>query len=808
MSAIHFKAGGALTDEQTAIYIERKADLDALTHMHAMDCLLVIEPRQQGKTSLINRFICHPALSDIVLTYADMTTPDRSTEAAWYGTLCPRILRQLRSFIPRQRWPTIPQSGAGWREFLCDIAVGATDAHRRVVIALDEIGAGTFLGAIEFFSVLRDVYNSRQAEPELKQLTFLLAGAFNPRDLIKEDKISPFNIAQRVRLDDFSLAEVRELVGKGNWLDEQATMLAERIHYWTSGQPYLTQLLCSYLKLEATPADVDTGVERLRREDENHLPPMLSRLNGDERLRGYARRILEGEQIKFYPGENRRQAQLELLGLIKADTAGRCMVRNRIYELVLQHQATTLGDLPPITLSSPPPSEEAIRERRKRSRTVLASVVEVTTGVSPQSAVIVAGPSSVPGPAMPGPAKPAATLTWLHLSDLHFRKSQAYDENVVLKALLRDLVEQQVRPDFIAVSGDIAFSGQLAEYDLARRFFDDLLQTTDLGKDRLFLVPGNHDIDRGLISTGAQAIGDSLSNRKSANALLSTPTDRKLVFARFKGYAAFVKSYLGNERHFDDSRYFRVQPLDLAGQRLALLGLNSAWLCASDQDRAAGLLIGESQARAALEQAEGADLKIALLHHPFDWLREFDQNDSAAMLTDGCDFILHGHLHQTSATQLTSPDGAATILACGACYETREFANMYNWVRLDLAAGTGTVYLRRYSDSRGGFWAKDVMTYRNVPDGIYEFRTRVGTSVIKGRSAHREPARPSAQGHQQRCADLAESITETLKLIKQYEDQQRLTNDPKTKARAALEIADLRELMVQYETEYQALGCE
>ena len=322
-----------------------------------------------------------------------------------------------------------------------------------------------------------------------------------------------------------------------------------------------------------------------------------------------------------------------------------------------------------------------------------------------------------------------SSITWLHLSDLHFRKSQAYDENIVLKALLHDLVEQQVRPDLIAVSGDIAFSGQPAEYDLARRFFDDLLQTTGLNEDRLFLVPGNHDVDRSLISTGARAIGDSLSDRKSANALLSTPTDRKLVFARFKGYAAFVKAYLGKEWRFDDSRYFYVQSLDLAGQWVALLGLNSAWLCGSDQDKASGLLIGERQARAALEQAEGANLKIALLHHPFDWLREFDQNDSAAMLTDGCDFILHGHLHQAAATQLTSPDGAATILACGACYETREFPNMYNWVRLDPSAGTGTVYLRRYSDARGGFWAKDVLTYRNAPDGTYTFSLRGGVAL-------------------------------------------------------------------------------
>jgi len=333
-----FQAGGALLAD-SLVYVERKADHEALAHLRNMAYLLVIEPRQQGKTSLTNHLMCHPALGDVAFAYVDVTTPDRSSEATWYQTLCRRILRQLRGFIPRNQWPAIPQNSAGWREFLCDVAMLATDAHRRVVIALDEIGAVTFPGATEFFSVLRDVYNSRQAETEFKQLTFLLAGAFHPRDLIQDDKISPFNIAQCVRLADFTLAQVRELVGNGNWRDEQATALAERIHYWTDGQPYLTQLLCSYLEADATPTDVAASVERLRREDENHLPPMLERLNRDEKLRRYVERILAGERVKFYPRENRRQAQLELLGVIKGGTEGFCIVRNRIYERVLARVA-------------------------------------------------------------------------------------------------------------------------------------------------------------------------------------------------------------------------------------------------------------------------------------------------------------------------------------------------------------------------------------------------------------------------------------------------------------------------------------
>jgi 3',5'-cyclic AMP phosphodiesterase CpdA len=92
------------------------------------------------------------------------------------------------------------------------------------------------------------------------------------------------------------------------------------------------------------------------------------------------------------------------------------------------------------------------------------------------------------------------TITWLHLSDFHFRASHAYDQNIVLKALIRDIRERvhddHLQPNFLVLSGDLAFAGLAEEYTLAGQFLDDVLQATGLPKDRLFCVPGNHDVNR------------------------------------------------------------------------------------------------------------------------------------------------------------------------------------------------------------------------------------------------------------------------------------------------------------------------
>src|SRR5271157_981741 len=91
-------------------------------------------------------------------------------------------------------------------------------------------------------------------------------------------------------------------------------------------------------------------------------------------------------------------------------------------------------------------------------------------------------------------------ITWLHLSDLHFSESQSYDANIVIKSLLKDIQkcisDDLIKPDFIIVSGDIANAGLPDEYEIAGKFFDELLDVTKIPKEKLFLIAGNHDVNR------------------------------------------------------------------------------------------------------------------------------------------------------------------------------------------------------------------------------------------------------------------------------------------------------------------------
>ncbi|MDJ0838843.1 MAG: metallophosphoesterase, partial [Acidobacteriota bacterium] len=97
------------------------------------------------------------------------------------------------------------------------------------------------------------------------------------------------------------------------------------------------------------------------------------------------------------------------------------------------------------------------------------------------------------------------TFTWLHLSDFHFKKDENWQRDVVLETLMRDVIsklaEFELKPDAVFVTGDIAHSGKDAEYRQARLFFDEAVTRLNHQPTKTwFLVPGNHDVDRNLLS--------------------------------------------------------------------------------------------------------------------------------------------------------------------------------------------------------------------------------------------------------------------------------------------------------------------
>jgi predicted MPP superfamily phosphohydrolase len=98
-----------------------------------------------------------------------------------------------------------------------------------------------------------------------------------------------------------------------------------------------------------------------------------------------------------------------------------------------------------------------------------------------------------------------APIRILHLSDAHFSEGSAWDSDPLLREAI-DYIRREVAagltPDLVAFTGDLAYAGKEAEYKLARDWLDRLwaVLPQDLPRDRLLIVPGNHDVDRNLVT--------------------------------------------------------------------------------------------------------------------------------------------------------------------------------------------------------------------------------------------------------------------------------------------------------------------
>jgi len=321
-----FVLGGPLKSDE--VYIEREADREIITYLRQMKYVKIIEPRQQGKTSLVQRVARRFSSSSLIFVYVYLLSASPN-EREFYTLVCSPIV---------QRFPeikgTIPQNHAEWDKLLLDLNLELKKQNKQLVIILDEIGSCVnFTGATSFFSVLRKM----QGEP--RNTTFWLVGTFHPGNLIKDEATSPFNVAKPIILNDFNLEQVRTLVAKRAWADEQAITLAQEIYNWVGGQPYLSQWICAALEPTATPVDVANVVNRLRHEDRNHLDHIFKKLHKDKSLQQYLQQICN-QPIKFFPTTGSPQVELELLGLIKADAEGYCVIRNKFYEQTLAEWLT------------------------------------------------------------------------------------------------------------------------------------------------------------------------------------------------------------------------------------------------------------------------------------------------------------------------------------------------------------------------------------------------------------------------------------------------------------------------------------
>lgn len=325
-------------------------------------------------------------------------------------------------------------------------------------------------------------------------------------------------------------------------------------------------------------------------------------------------------------------------------------------------------------------------------------------------------------------------ITWLHISDIHFHRKIEWNAKAARSALLSYLQDifssgDMSFPDMIFCTGDIAFgdtgsSPLTDQYEIAVDFFEELLiacspKGRTLSKERLFLVPGNHDINRNSINKDAQ---ESLItkakhsreyvdeiNQRFANSTL----ELKSAMSRLNEYKNFISKFLP-ELQNDMERCFYTRTLKIGNIAIGIAGFNSAWSCAGEEDDRHLWLGAQWQFNQAESELSQADVRIGLIHHPADWLNDAERDIVTRRTSTIFDFWLHGHSHNSWVT----PSPNLITIGAGAvgAHSTEEFG--INLTKLDFTQSKGIVSLHSFSPRDNG-WAIQPIP-KKAPKGLWE----------------------------------------------------------------------------------------
>lgn len=253
-----------------SLYVERKADLQLHSIVEAMQRPgYVLVSRQMGKTNLLLRAKRKWENSMDLYVYIDMSNIDETEKECFQSLIDTAIdtheevLGKVRERIQDLRRTNITKSPVQAHNE--ELRVLLSVIRGKLVFILDEIDSLTRTAFSDnVFSQIRSVYFSRINYPVLEKLTYVLSGVVEPTEIIKNPKISPFNIGEKILLDDFSYDEYLNFVQNAG-LDTFGDTVLDRIYFWTGGNPRMTWDVCYELqhKKDLTVEMVDTLVKKM-----------------------------------------------------------------------------------------------------------------------------------------------------------------------------------------------------------------------------------------------------------------------------------------------------------------------------------------------------------------------------------------------------------------------------------------------------------------------------------------------------------------------------------------------------------------
>jgi 3',5'-cyclic AMP phosphodiesterase CpdA len=291
---------------------------------------------------------------------------------------------------------------------------------------------------------------------------------------------------------------------------------------------------------------------------------------------------------------------------------------------------------------------------------------------------------------------PAAdAITLLHVSDVQFGRNHRFGRlglpppddtfDSLFARLLDDLAllqrDQGLSPDLLVVSGDLAEWGMPQEFRDALHFLEQLTDALGLKRDRVILVPGNHDVNR-------KACEAYFKDREADGEKPLPP-----YWPKWRHYHALFQQFYRDQPGISFTKDEPWTWYEVADLRVVVAGLNST-MAESHEDGTHYGHLGETQLRWFKDRLapfkEKGCLRLGVVHHNYrrgsadDDENLRDADDLQRLLGPYLNLLLHGHTHNARLDRMAN---GVPILSAGSAALAREarpeeVPNQYQVIRI------------------------------------------------------------------------------------------------------------------------------
>lgn len=291
----------------------------------------------------------------------------------------------------------------------------------------------------------------------------------------------------------------------------------------------------------------------------------------------------------------------------------------------------------------------------------------------------------------------------LHVSDIHAcAKNKATLQRLVdrIKTDIHTIqLQKNVSIKMVCITGDLIDCGDKSDEELGivlDIFLQPLMEMLSLDESHVFVVAGNHEVKRSKIVQYIESgLSSTLDSESSIEDFLSSIDKNSLErisyfntdFSDMFGGECVWKNPLGH------SHIITTDTL-----KIGVSCLNSAWRSTgigSAEKRK--MVVGRKQVIDSFESIKDADLKICMVHHPFDWLVDEDKTAVEKCISQ-YDIVLTGHIHESDTKMFISFNGQTLFNTCGKFDNSSDIYNGYSILAINPYNKNCDVILRQYFD--------------------------------------------------------------------------------------------------------------